>query len=80
LTINNEATNFYGTLNGMTGIQNPLSKECAFAGEKGKLCLIDPPAVRDDATEVGNNKNLAYEFTLKCIKIALVCEGYRVQN
>ncbi|MRN61879.1 MAG: hypothetical protein FIO03_07550 [Nitrosopumilales archaeon] len=80
MTIKNEAINFYGTLKGMIGIQNRLSMDNAFEGEKGTLGLIDPHAVLYGATEIGNNKNLAYEFTPKRNNIALVCDGSRVQN
>jgi hypothetical protein len=80
LTIKNEAINFYGTLKGMIGIQNRLSMDNAFEGEKGTLGLKDHHAVLYGATEIGNIKNLAYEFTPKRNKIALVCDGSRVQN
>jgi hypothetical protein len=59
LTIKNEAINFYGTLKGMIGIQNRLSMDNAFEGEKGTLGLIDPPAILYGTTEIGNTKNLA---------------------
>jgi hypothetical protein len=80
LTINSEAINFYGALKGTIGIQNRPSTDNAFEGEKGILGLIDPPAVLYGTTEIGNNQNIAYEFTPKSIKITIVCDGSRVQN
>jgi hypothetical protein len=80
LTIRNEAINFYCTLEGMIGIQNRLSIDKAFEGENGTLGLTDFPAVLYGTTENGNSKNLAYEFTPQRNKIALVCDGSRVQD
>lgn len=67
-------------LKGMIGIQNRPSMDNAFEGKNGILGLIDPPAVMYGITEIGNNQNIAYEFTPKSIKIAIVCDGSRVQN
>jgi hypothetical protein len=80
LTIRDEAINFYFTLKGMIGIQNRLSIDNAFEGEKGTLGLTDSPAVLYGTTENGNSKNPAYEFTPQRNKIALVCDGSRVQD
>jgi hypothetical protein len=54
LTIRN---NFYCTLKGMIGIQNRLSIDNAFKGEKGTLGLTDSPAVLYGTTENGKSKN-----------------------
>ncbi|MDQ6667301.1 MAG: hypothetical protein M3Y53_03625 [Thermoproteota archaeon] len=67
-------------LKGMIGIQNRLSMDNAFEGKNGIVGLIDPPAVLYGTTEIGNNKNIAYEFTPKNIKIAILCDGSRANN
>ncbi len=49
-----------------------------FEQEKGTLGLIYTPGVAYVATEIGNNKNLAYEYTSKWNNVAIVCDGSRV--
>ena len=49
-----------------------------FEQEKGTLGLIYTPGVAYVATEIGNNKNLAYDYTSKWNNVAIVCDGSRV--
>jgi malate dehydrogenase (oxaloacetate-decarboxylating) len=49
-----------------------------FEHEKGTLGLIYTPGVAYVATEIANNKNLAYDYTSKWNNVAIVCDGSRV--
>ena len=65
-------------LKGKIEIQNRVPMDNVFEQEKGTLGLIYTPGVAYVATEIGNNKNLAYEYTSKWNNVAIVCDGSRV--
>ena len=50
----------------------------AIKGKRGILDLIDTPAISYVASEIGNNKNVVYDFMAKWSSIGLVCDGSRV--
>ena len=62
-------------LKGKIEIQNRVPMDNVFEQEKGTLGLIYTPGVAYVATEIGNNKNLAYEYTSKWNNVAIVCDG-----
>jgi malate dehydrogenase (oxaloacetate-decarboxylating) len=49
-----------------------------FEESKGILDLIYTPNVSYVAAEIGNNKELAYDYTSKWNNVAIVCDGSRV--
>jgi malate dehydrogenase (oxaloacetate-decarboxylating) len=65
-------------LKGKIEIHNKVSIENAFDEEKGTLGLIYTPGVAYVATEISNNKELAYDYTSKWNNIAIICDGTRV--
>jgi malate dehydrogenase (oxaloacetate-decarboxylating) len=65
-------------LKGKIEIQNRVPMDNVFEQEKGTLGLIYTPGVAYVATEIGNNKNLAYDYTSKWNNVAIVCDGSRV--
>jgi len=62
----------------MIGIQDRNSMDNAIECKRRILDLKDTPALLYDASEIGNNKNVVYDFTAKWSSIALVCNGSRV--
>lgn len=65
-------------LKGKIEIQNRVPVENIFAKENSLINLIYTPGVADVATEIGKNKELAYDFTSKWNNVAIVCDGSRV--
>ena len=65
-------------LKGKIEIQNRVPVENIFAKENSLINLIYTPGVADVATEIGKNKDLAYDFTSKWNNVAIVCDGSRV--
>ncbi|HET7147968.1 MAG TPA: hypothetical protein VFI73_05655 [Candidatus Nitrosopolaris sp.] len=65
MTIKSETTNFYGKLEGMSGVHNHLSLHSALERPNGTLGAIDTPAVMY-ASRTGNHKNLVCELNPKC--------------
>jgi malate dehydrogenase (oxaloacetate-decarboxylating) len=65
-------------LKGKIEVQNRVPMDNVFEQEKGTLGLIYTPGVAYVATEIGNNKNLAYDYTSKWNNVAIVCDGSRV--
>jgi malate dehydrogenase (oxaloacetate-decarboxylating) len=65
-------------LKGKIEIHNRVSLDNIFEEEKGTLGLIYTPGVAYVATEINNNKDLAYDYTSKWNNIAIVCDGTRV--
>jgi malate dehydrogenase (oxaloacetate-decarboxylating) len=65
-------------LKGKIEIHNKVSVENAFDEEKGTLGLIYTPGVAYVATEISNNKELAYDYTSKWNNVAIICDGTRV--
>jgi malate dehydrogenase (oxaloacetate-decarboxylating) len=73
-----DAINLHRMLKGKIEIHNRVSIENAFDEEKGTLGLIYTPGVAYVATEISNNKELAYDYTSKWNNVAIVCDGTRV--
>src|SRR5918993_1437697 len=65
-------------LKGKIEIQNRVPIENIFAKENSLINLIYTPGVADVATEIGKNKELAYDYTSKWNNVAIVCDGSRV--
>lgn len=65
-------------LKGKIEVQNRVPMDNVFEQEKGTLGLIYTPGVAYVAAEIGNNKNLAYDYTSKWNNVAIVCDGSRV--
>jgi malate dehydrogenase (oxaloacetate-decarboxylating) len=65
-------------LKGKIEIQNRVSIDNIFDEEKGTLGLIYTPGVAYVATEISENKELAYDYTSKWNNVAIVCDGTRV--
>jgi malate dehydrogenase (oxaloacetate-decarboxylating) len=65
-------------LKGKIEIHNRVPIENIFAKENSLINLIYTPGVADVATEIGKNKELAYDFTSKWNNVAIVCDGSRV--
>src|SRR4026209_3004022 len=65
-------------IKGKIEVQNRVPMDNVFEQEKGTLGLIYTPGVAYVATEIGNNKNLAYDYTSKWNNVAIVCDGSRV--
>ncbi len=73
-----DAINLHRMLKGKIEIHNKVSVENAFDEEKGTLGLIYTPGVAYVATEINNNKELAYDYTSKWNNVAIICDGTRV--
>jgi malate dehydrogenase (oxaloacetate-decarboxylating) len=65
-------------LKGKIEIQNRVSIDNIFDEEKGTLGLIYTPGVAYVATEISENKELAYDYTSKWNNVAIVSDGTRV--
>jgi malate dehydrogenase (oxaloacetate-decarboxylating) len=78
LTTKEDAINLHRMLRGKIEIHNKVSIENAFDEEKGTLGLIYTPGVAYVATEVSNNKDLAYDYTSKWNNVAIISDGTRV--
>ena len=78
LNTKEDAINLHRMLKGKIEIHNRVSIENAFDEEKGTLGLIYTPGVAYVATEISNNKELAYDYTSKWNNVAIVCDGTRV--
>ena len=65
-------------LKGKIEIQNRVPIENIFAKENSLLNLIYTPGVAYVASEIGENKDLAYDFTSKWNNVAIICDGTRV--
>src|SRR5919202_6955061 len=78
LNTKEDAINLHRMLKGKIEIHSKVSVENAFDEEKGTLGLIYTPGVAYVATEIGNNKELAYDYTSKWNNVAIVCDGTRV--
>ena len=78
LTLKDDAINLHRMLKGKIEVQNRVPMDNVFEQEKGTLGLIYTPGVAYVATEIGNNKNLAYDYTSKWNNVAIVCDGSRV--
>jgi malate dehydrogenase (oxaloacetate-decarboxylating) len=78
LTLKDDAINLHRMLKGKIEVQNRVPMDNVFEQEKGTLGLIYTPGVAYVATEISNNKNLAYDYTSKWNNVAIVCDGSRV--
>jgi malate dehydrogenase (oxaloacetate-decarboxylating) len=78
LNTKEDAINLHRMLKGKIEIHNKVSVENAFDEEKGTLGLIYTPGVAYVATEISNNKELAYDYTSKWNNVAIICDGTRV--
>jgi malate dehydrogenase (oxaloacetate-decarboxylating) len=78
LNTKEDAINLHRMLKGKIEIHNKVSVENAFDEEKGTLGLIYTPGVEYVATEIRNNKELAYDYTSKWNNVAIICDGTRV--
>jgi malate dehydrogenase (oxaloacetate-decarboxylating) len=78
LTLKDDAINLHRMLKGKIEVQNRVPMDNVFEQEKGTLGLIYTPGVAYVATEIANNKNLAYDYTSKWNNVAIVCDGSRV--
>lgn len=65
-------------LKGKIEIQNRVPIENIFAKENSLINLIYTPGVAYVASEIGENKDLAYDFTSKWNNVAIICDGTRV--
>jgi malate dehydrogenase (oxaloacetate-decarboxylating) len=65
-------------LKGKIEIHNKVSVENVFDEENGTLDLIYTPGVAYVATEINQNKELAYNYTSKWNNVAIICDGTRV--
>lgn len=65
-------------LKGKIEIHNKVSVENLFDEENGTLGLIYTPGVAYVAAEIGNNKELVYDYTSKWNNVAIICDGTRV--
>jgi malate dehydrogenase (oxaloacetate-decarboxylating) len=78
LNLKDDAINLHRMLKGKIEIHNKISLDNVFEDEKGTLGLIYTPGVAYVATEIANNKGLAYDYTSKWNNVAIVCDGTRV--
>ncbi len=78
MTLRDDAINLHRMLKGKIEINSRISPETLFEEEKGILGLIYTPNVSYVAREIGNNKELAYDYTSKWNNVAIVCDGSRV--
>ena len=65
-------------LKGKIEIQNRVPIENIFAKENSLINLIYTPGVAYVASAIGEDKDLAYEFTSKWNNVAIICDGTRV--
>lgn len=65
-------------LKGKIEIQNRVPIENIFAKENSLINLIYTPGVAYVASEIAENKDLAYDFTSKGNNVAIICDGTRV--
>lgn len=77
-SVRDDAINLHRMLKGKIEINSRISPETLFEEEKGTLGLIYTPNVSYVATEISNNKELAYDYTSKWNNVAIVCDGSRV--
>ena len=73
-----DAIDLHRMLRGKIEIESRISPEMIFEEGKGILDLIYTPNVSYVAAEIGNNKDLAYDYTSKWNNVAIVCDGSRV--
>ena len=73
-----DAIDLHRMLRGKIEIESRISPEMIFEQGKGILDLIYTPNVSYVAAEIGNNKDLAYDYTSKWNNVAIVCDGSRV--
>jgi malate dehydrogenase (oxaloacetate-decarboxylating) len=73
-----DAIDLHRMLRGKIEIESRISPEMIFEESKGILDLIYTPNVSYVAAEIGNNKELAYDYTSKWNNVAIVCDGSRV--
>ncbi|MDQ3868829.1 MAG: NADP-dependent malic enzyme [Thermoproteota archaeon] len=78
LNTKEDAIDLHRMLKGKIEIHSKVSVENAFDEEKGTLGLIYTPGVAYVATEISNNKELAYDYTSKWNNVAIICDGTRV--
>jgi malate dehydrogenase (oxaloacetate-decarboxylating) len=73
-----DAIDLHRMLRGKIEIESRISPEMIFEEGKRILDLIYTPNVSYVAAEIGNNKELAYDYTSKWNNVAIVCDGSRV--
>src|ERR671923_1879098 len=73
-----DAIDLHRMLRGKIEIESRISPEMIFEEGKGILDLIYTPNVSYVAAEIGNNKDLAYDYTSKWNNVAIVCDGSRI--
>lgn len=73
-----DVINLHRILKGKIEIQNRVSIDNIFDEEKGTFGLIYTPGAAYVATEISENKELAYDYTSKWNNVAIVCDGTRV--
>jgi malate dehydrogenase (oxaloacetate-decarboxylating) len=78
LNIKDDSINLHRMLKGKIEIQNRVPIENIFAKENSLINLIYTPGVAYVASEIGENKDLAYDFTSKWNNVAIICDGTRV--
>ncbi|HKO41284.1 MAG TPA: NADP-dependent malic enzyme [Nitrososphaeraceae archaeon] len=78
MNIKDDSINLHRMLKGKIEIQNRVPIENIFAKENSLINLIYTPGVAYVASEIGENKDLAYDFTSKWNNVAIICDGTRV--
>jgi len=78
LNLKDDSINLHRMLKGKIEIQNRVPIENIFAKENSLINLIYTPGVAYVASEIGENKDLAYDFTSKWNNVAIICDGTRV--
>ena len=78
MNLKDDSINLHRMLKGKIEIQNRVPIENIFAKENSLINLIYTPGVAYVASEIGENKDLAYDFTSKWNNVAIICDGTRV--
>ncbi|HEX6647726.1 MAG TPA: NADP-dependent malic enzyme [Nitrososphaeraceae archaeon] len=78
MNIKDDSINLHRMLKGKIEIQNRVPIENIFAKENSLINLIYTPGVAYVASEIAENKDLAYDFTSKGNNVAIICDGTRV--
>ena len=78
MNLKDDSINLHRMLKGKIEIQNRVPIENIFAKENSLINLIYTPGVAYVASAIGEDKDLAYEFTSKWNNVAIICDGTRV--
>ena len=77
MNLKDDSINLHRMLKGKIEIQNRVPIENIFAKENSLINLIYTPGVAYVASAIGEDKDLAYEFTSKWNNVAIICDGTR---